>query len=161
MTEQPPATGPDFEPPGAGQDRPPSEPEQAPPVGGANYPPPANDPLAQSYQPGPPPYQPTPGYATAAPATGGRGSIALGVGITILALILDWVLWVVVPPSSDAASVTFTLAGFLPFGLVLAGIILAAIPRTTRTGAGILLGIGGAVLIAGGLCIALIAGLGS
>ena len=52
------------------------------------------------------------------------------------------------------------MASVLPFGLVLAGIVLAVVPRTTRTGAGILLAIGGGVLILGGLCIALIAGSG-
>lgn len=159
MTDQPPPSGPDFEPPGADHDRRPGEHPEPPPVGGA-HPEPTGGPVPQPLQPGPLPYQPTPDYATAAPGgTGGRGSIVLGVGIAMLALILDWLLWVAVPPSSDLSGLTFSLAGFLPFGLLLAGIVLAAIPRTTRTGAGILLAIGGVVLIVGGLCIALISSL--
>jgi hypothetical protein len=53
---------------------------------------------------------------------------------------------------SPLASIMNLLAAGLPFALVLGGIVMAAIPRTTRTGAGI--------LIAGGLCFALVFGLG-
>ncbi len=46
---------------------------------------------------------------------------------------------------------------YVPIVLLVGGIVLAAIPRTTRTGAGILIGLGAAILIVGGLCVAILA----
>ena len=76
-------------------------------------------------------------------------------------VLVSWGLTSAVPYDSALAPVTNLLAAGLPFALVLGGIVMAAIPRTTRTGAGILIGIGAGILIAGGLCFALVLGLGS
>jgi hypothetical protein len=112
-----------------------------------------------------PPSVPPGGYPPYAPqppaAKGGRGSIWLGIGITIAVVLVSWGLTSAVPYDSSVAPVTNLLAAGLPFALVLGGIVMAAIPRTTRTGAGILIGIGAGILIAGGLCFALVLGLGS
>lgn len=155
MTDQNPPQGqPDFQPPGgdpAGQPLPPVQPPAQPfPPQGQSFPP------AQPYPPQGQPYQAPPQR----PA-GGRGSIWLGIGITVAVLLASWGLTTAVPYDSPLASVTNLLAGVLPFALVLGGIVMAAIPRTTRTGAGILIAIGAGILIAGGLCFALVLGLGA
>ncbi len=178
MTEQQPPQGrPEFQPPGgnppdqpaAHPQQPPAQPYQPPvspaqayPPPGAAYPqqgqpyPTSGRPFPQQGQPGNyPPYQvpqPLPSK--------GRGSIWMGIGITIAALLASWGLAVSVRYDSPLASLTNLLAAGLPFALVLGGIVMAAIPRTTRTGAGILIGIGAGILIAGGLCFALVLGVG-
>ena len=60
---------------------------------------------------------------------------------------------------SGSSNPVVGLVFYIPIVLLVGGIVLAAIPRTTRTGAGILIGIGASILIAGGLCVALLAGL--
>lgn len=171
MTEQqPPQDRPEFQPPDgnpAGQPVPPAQPPGQPfppPVPPAQppslpYPPPAQP---GSYPQFPPPAQPGsyPQFAPPRPAKGGRGSIWLGIGITIAVLLVSWGLTSAVPYDSPLASIMNLLVVGLPFALVLGGIVMAAIPRTTRTGAGILIGIGAGILIAGGLCFALVLGLG-
>jgi hypothetical protein len=181
MTEQqPPQDRPEFQPPDgnpAGQPVPPAQhPGQQfpPPVTPAEQPfqPQQPYPPSQQYpppaQPGSypqfPPSAPPGGYPPFAPqpaSKGGRGSIWLGIGITIAVVLVAWGLTSAVPYDSSLAPVTNLLAVGLPFALVLGGIVMAAIPRTTRTGAGILIGIGAGILIAGGLCFALVLGLGS
>jgi len=157
MTEQETPQGrPEFEPPGgdrASQPVPPSQPYPAHGYPPQHYPPPYPPPAQHGGYPPFLPPQPRP--------AGGRGSIWLGVGITIAALLASWVLAVSVGSDGPLATALGMLAAGLPFALVLGGIVLAAIPRTTRTGAGILIGIGAAILIAGGLCFALVLGLGS
>ena len=167
MTDQNPPQGqPDFEPPGGNPAVPPDpraqpvQPVQPPvqpfPPQGQPFPP-QGHPFPQPGQPvNYPPFQPPP----ARPTTG-RGSIWLGIGITIAVLLASWGLTAAVPYDSPLASFTNLLAVGLPFALVLGGIVMAAIPRTTRTGAGVLIGIGAGILIAGGLCFALVLGLGS
>ena len=147
MTEQqPPQDRPEFQPPGANPDGLPVPPAQPP---DQQFPPPVPP-------GGYPPYAPLPPAAK-----GGRGSIWLGIGITIAVVLVSLGLTTAVPYDSSLYSVTSLLAAVLPFALVLGGIVMAAIPRTTRTGAGILIGIGAGILIAGGLCFALVLGLGS
>ena len=133
--------------------------DQDQPQGQPDFRPPGEHPAGQ---PVPPPVQPG-GYPPfVAPASlKGRGSIWLGIGITIAVLLASWGLTAALPYDSPLASVTNLLAAVLPFALVLGGIVMAAIPRTTRTGAGILIGIGAGILIAGGLCFALVLGLGA
>lgn len=171
MTEQqPPQDRPEFQPPDgnpAGQPVPPAQPPGQPfpppvppaPPPSLPYPPPAQP---GSYPQFPPPAQPGsyPQFAPPRPAAGGRGSIWLGIGITIAVLLVSWGLTSAVPYDSSLASIMNLLVVGLPFALVLGGIVMAAIPRTTRTGAGILIGIGAGILIAGGLCFALVLGLG-
>ncbi len=140
--QQPPQEHPDFQPPGV---------QPPPPQPGQQYPPPQQ-----------PPQQP-PAQAWIAPPPPpkhGRGSIWLGIGITVASLLAWWGATAAVPYDSPIAAAMNALILVLPFALVLAGIVLAAIPRTTRTGAGILIGIGAGILIAGGLCIALLATFG-
>jgi hypothetical protein len=125
------------------------------------YPPPTQPGSYPQFPPAGPPggYPP---YAQQSPAARhGRGSIWLGIGITVAVLLAAWGLTTAVPYDSSLYSFTSLLAIGLPFALVLGGIVMAAIPRTTRTGAGILIGIGAGILIAGGLCFALVLGLGS
>ena len=162
MTEgHPPQERPDFQPPGgdpAGHPVPPSQPTGQQPY----HPPmPPAQPPSMSY---PPPGQPGnyPAFQPPRPQPAtGRGSIWLGVGITVATQLASLGLSVAVPYDSPVASVTNLLAAGLPFALVLGGIVMAAIPRTTRTGAGILIAIGAGILIAGGLCFALVLGLGA
>ncbi|HEY3337362.1 MAG TPA: hypothetical protein VGK18_02565 [Propionicimonas sp.] len=154
---QPPSQG--YPPPGQ-QFPPPGQ--QFPPPGG-QYPPPGGQypqPGQQFPQPGQPGNYPPFLPPQSRPAKG-RGSIWLGIGMTVAALLASWGLAVSVPYDSPLASTMNLLAAGLPFALVLGGIVMAAIPRTTRTGAGILIGIGAGILIAGGLCFALVLGLGS
>ena len=113
----------------------------------------------QPPQPAPPP--PQQGQAWTAPPPpprGGRGSIWLGIGIAFGTVLAWWGLSAAVPSDHPLASMLNNLIPVLPFGLMLAGIVLAAIPRTTRTGAGVLIGIGAGILMLGGLCIALLIG---
>jgi len=189
--QQPPGERPEFQPPGGSQGDssvPPPQPPPRPFPGAVPpaqpfpppqpLPPPAPFPPAdqQPQQQYPPPAQPGsypqfppsappggyPPYAPQSPAAkGGRGSIWLGIGITIAVVLLSWGLTTAVPYDSSLYSLTSLLAIGAPFALVLGGIVMAAIPRTTRTGAGILIGIGAGILIAGGLCFALVLGLGS
>jgi len=44
-----------------------------------------------------------------------------------------------------------------PLLLLVGGLILAAVPKTSRTGGGVLLGLGAGILILGGVCFAMIA----
>jgi len=44
-----------------------------------------------------------------------------------------------------------------PLLLLVGGLILAAVPKTSRTGGGVLLGLGAGILILGGVCLAMIA----
>ena len=184
--EQPPGERPEFQPPGGGPGDPSAPPPQpspepfpgaVPPVQPFPQPvrplPPAEHQPPREYpppaQPGSypqfPPSAPPGGYPPYAPqppaAKGGRGSIWLGIGITIAVVLVAWGLTTAVPYDSSLYSFTSLLAIGAPFALVLGGIVMAAIPRTTRTGAGILIGIGAGILIAGGLCFALVLGLGS
>jgi hypothetical protein len=62
------------------------------------------------------------------------------------------------PLMPDATNAIDLIAGVWPIVLFVGGLVLAVMRKTTRTGAGILLSFGVAVLIAGGLCVALIAG---
>lgn len=169
--QQPPQERPEFQPPGG-------QPAQS---GGPLYPAPGqppNQPFEPTNQPDQPPNQPfhptnqqfpPPDFARPVqawtappkPPKGGRGSIWLGIGITVAVLLAAWGVSTAVSYGSPLYSGLSTLAAVLPFALVIAGIVLAAIPRTTRTGAGILIGIGAGILILGGLCVVLIAGIGS
>lgn len=144
MTDQPP--GPEFSPPSQ-QPPPPAQPPSPP---------------GPTYPPGQPPYPPNRPPAPPGGPAGkrGRGSILLGVGIAYATLVLSWLAFVT-GFRPDAWGGTLALASvILPLALVVVGLILAGRPKTTRTGAGILIGLGSAVLIAGGLCVALLSGLG-
>lgn len=155
MTEQPP--GPGYVPPGQqpGPDVPPGPPPNYPPGPPPSYPPgpPPN------YPPGPPPNYP-PGPAAGPSRPRGRGSIVLGIVITYATFAAAWFCLTYAFSSDVLAGPLSTLSAVLPLALIVVGIVLAALPKTTRTGAGILIGIGSAVLIAGGLCVALLSGLG-
>lgn len=180
MSDESRPPGPDFTPPGGDGSQQPPQPHWPPP----QTPQPQQPSQPQQPQPQQPrPQQPQPPQQAAPPQqalhsggpqdrpapvfrtqdsgrTSRRGSIALGIGIAIATVVLDWILWLAIPTEPPWQDIVGAMASVLPFGLVLAGIVLAVVPRTTRTGAGILLAIGGGVLILGGLCIALIAGSG-
>lgn len=140
---QPP--GPDFSAPGSGWTPPGGSPLGGPPPG----PPPPGPP-----PPGPPRW----GWVPPGPPPGrSGGSIWLGIGIGLVALVASFFGAQWLSPFWD---MSFAMLLFSPIVLIVVGIVLAANPRTRRTGGGILIGVGSAVLILGGLCIALIAGLG-
>lgn len=94
------------------------------------------------------------------PRRRGRGSILLGIAITYATLAAAWFSFMYAFSSDVLAGPLSTLSGILPLALIVVGIVLAAMPKTTRTGAGILIGIGSSILIAGGVCVALLSGLG-
>lgn len=74
----------------------------------------------------------------------GHGSILLGMLISLAAVGLSFM---------TLGAAVFIVA----IGLFVVGIVLSAMPKTTRTGAGLLIGLGASVLVAAGICIALIA----
>lgn len=94
------------------------------------------------------------------PRRRGRGSILLGIAITYATLAAAWFSFMYAFSSDVLAGPLSTLSGVLPLALIIVGIVLAAMPKTTRAGAGILIGIGSSILIAGGVCVALLSGLG-
>ncbi|WP_430645371.1 hypothetical protein [Agromyces sp. GXS1127] len=119
-------------------------------------------PPAPPEDPGPPdgPTEPPAGSAAAppaAPSRGRSGSIWLGIVIAVVAAALVWV--VPFAGVADSAQLTVFLSLLLgvPVALLVAGIVLAVIPRTRRTGGGLLIGLGAAVLITGGVCTAMLA----
>jgi len=142
--------GPDFSAPGSGWTPPGGSPLGGPPPGPPRPGPP---------RPGPPPAGPPRwGWVPPGPPPGrSGGSIWLGIGIGLVALVASFFGAQWLSPFWD---MSFAMLLFSPIVLIVVGIVLAANPRTRRTGGGILIGVGSAVLILGGLCIALIAGLG-
>ncbi len=107
----------------------------------------------------PPPRGPfwTPGGVRSdGPAPRSGGSILLGLGIGLLATVTIW--FGANALSSSDTGMLVLLGG--PVVVVIAGIVMAAYPATRRTGAGVLIFVGSAILILGGLCLALIATLG-
>lgn len=108
----------------------------------------------------PPPPPPPPGPA--APPPGSRGSILLGLGIGVASMLttagLAWALSGGVSVPQFVTEWVGAFTGVLPFAMIVLGIVLSAMPNTRRTGAGILLSFGVLILVAGGLCVALIAG---
>lgn len=142
--------GPDFSAPGSGWTPPGGSPLGGPPPG----PPPPGPPRPGPPPPGPPRW----GWVPPGPPPGrSGGSIWLGIGIGLVALVASFFGAQWLSPFWD---MSFAMLLFSPIVLIVVGIVLAANPRTRRTGGGILIGVGSAVLILGGLCIALIAGLG-
>jgi hypothetical protein len=109
----------------------------------------------------PPPPPPSPPGPAIPPARSG-GSIVLGLVIGLGSMLagggLVWVLSGGQSVPQVISDLLGAIAGVLPFALIVLGIVLSALPKTRRTGAGILLSFGIAVLIAGGLCVALLAG---
>ena len=84
----------------------------------------------------------------------------LGIVITYATFAAAWFSFMYAFSSDVLAGPLSMLSAVLPLALIVVGIVLAALPKTTRTGAGILIGIGSAILVAGGLCVALLSGLG-
>ena len=113
-----------------------------------------------SHSGAPPPRGPfwTPGGVSGGPEPSrSGGSIWLGLGIGVIASLT---VWFAAQGLSSDSSLGLTLLLASPVLLVVAGIVLAANPATRRTGAGLLIFVGAAVLILGGLCLALVAALG-
>ncbi|WP_045274028.1 hypothetical protein, partial [Microbacterium terrae] len=103
--------------------------------------------------PPPPPGEEPPGAPQ--PSPGGHGSLWLGIGIGVAAFLLVWALSLLVGGTDMYWIPIMAWLGMPPL-LLIAGIILAVIPRTRRTGAGILIAVGAGVLIVGGVCVALL-----
>lgn len=111
-------------------------------------PPPAGPP------PGPPSPPPPYDYGPPPPPRSG-GSIWLGIGIGIGIVALLWLSSIALSNSS-AFEVVILVWLAMPLIMLIAGIVLIVLPRTRRTGAGILISMGAAVLIGGGVCVALL-----
>lgn len=80
-------------------------------------------------------------------------------GIVIAALVLAGSVLLLFAAGGTAGDWAAAVALGAPVLLLVAGFVLALIPRTSRTGAGLLIGFGGGILVAGGLCIALLTAL--
>lgn len=116
--------------------------------------------------PPPPPPPPRGPYPPAPVPSGPRGSIWLGLAIGLVSSVLIYGGLIAAstgtfPLASDVVSVLGLASLAWPVVLLVGGIVLAVIPRTTRTGAGLLISIGVAILVAGGLCVALLVGAGA
>lgn len=170
MTDRPPDR-PDFEPPEGQPPWPDGSPADEAPVPPAEpLPPAAWQAAPQAWVPPPPPPQPPPPPPPPPPVQHhdvlppgpykqpwvpprprrrprqepGHGSIVLGMLVSLAALGLAF---------QTLGAAVFIVA----LGLFVVGIVLSAMPKTSRTGAGLLIGLGASVLIAAGICIALIA----
>ncbi|MFZ0530889.1 MAG: hypothetical protein WAL91_10160 [Propionicimonas sp.] len=149
MTDQPPV--PPGEPPFPGPFPPPQQPSQQPSFSGP-FPPPPQQPPDQGPPAPPPPY-------TMPPAPRRGGSLWLGLALSVGSQLVVYVATIVLASGSSNLNALNLLFGF-PLVLLVTGVVLAAIPRTSRTGGGVLLGLGVTVLILGGLCLALVFGPG-
>ncbi|MGR0317967.1 hypothetical protein [Agromyces sp. ZXT2-3] len=134
-------------------DQPPDPPE---PVDPRRPPEPPGPPVPPEGEPAEPsegtrPFPPTPGEHQA-----GRGSIWLGIGIAVIAAASVWLVPFFGVTDGRQLTVFLTLLLGVPVALLVAGIVLAVIPRTRRTGSGLLIALGAAVLITGGVCTALL-----
>lgn len=89
------------------------------------------------------------------------GSIWLGIGIGLGVGALAWILSFALGSYPDGVAYLLFIVFALPIIWLIVGIVLAAIPRTTRTGGGLLIALGASVLISGGVCVALITGVGA
>lgn len=136
---------------------PPNEPAATPP---GSVPPPPGSMPPSAVPPPPPPPPPPPSFPPPPAAPRGGGSIWLGIAIGLggSALFYGLYAWLRALLPDPVANVLDWVAGVWPLALFVAGVVMAVIRKTTRTGAGILLSFGVAVLIGGGLCVALISG---
>jgi hypothetical protein len=124
-----------------------------------------------SWQPPPPPPPPS-GWPTGSvpppppspqPVFTGRrggGSIWLGIAIGLGGSVLVYGLVLLLGSNANGfLSDAIAAATWLwPVLLGVGGLVMALIPKTARTGAGILISFGVAPLVAGGLCVALLTG---
>lgn len=123
------------------------------------------DPGGPSSPGGQPYFSPVPDGELVPPR--GGGSRAWGVATGILAPILLVVLFPVVASllsgagQGGAADTLFGLLLVLPGLLLVAAVVLVAVPRTRRFGIGVLLGLAILLVVGAGACVALIAGLGA
>lgn len=113
--------------------------------------PPDQPPAYPPQQGGIPPIPPHGPAYTVPPQPRGGGSLALGVAISVVSIAL---VFGITLTSGDLNALAI-LFGW-PVVLLIGGVVLAAIPKTSRTGGGILLGLGASILILGGVCFALI-----
>ena len=103
----------------------------------------------------PPPPQQQPDIAEA-PRSG--GSVVLGIVAGVLFLGACVGLAFLLAPTVPALSGVLLWVPAL--ACVVAGIVLTVLPRTTRFGAGLLIGFGISLLASAGVCVALITGFG-
>ncbi|MGC3995872.1 MAG: hypothetical protein QM779_17445 [Propionicimonas sp.] len=155
MTDAP-SGRPDFEPP-AGQDpTPPVDPVPvpSPPIDPQAGPPPLGYPQPGQYQG--PAASPPAAYPRAQQTRSG-GSVVIGLVISLVCLAISATALFGYGGSSEIARLlTSVVSTYLPFVLFVVGVVLASRARTRRTGAGILIGFGAAILIAGGLCVVIL-----
>ena len=85
------------------------------------------------------------------------GSIVLGLVVSLVVLGLAAFVLLDGVGGELGAMLIGVATTYAPIGLLGVGIVLVSMPRTRRTGAGILIGFGAAILIAGGVCVALLA----
>ncbi|HEY3337361.1 MAG TPA: hypothetical protein VGK18_02560 [Propionicimonas sp.] len=80
------------------------------------------------------------------------GSVWLGLGIDVAAFLAAWATSVAVPYDNPMSKYLELALGLWVFALLATGVSLCAFEQTRRTGAGILVGIGAAILIYAGIC---------
>lgn len=123
-----------------------------------------NTPPGAAGDPGPveppyPPLPPPPPRPNVVPPRSG-GSLWLGVLIGVAAMVGQVGLVSFLGSASPLPVVSQSvqlLAGVLPFVVLVLGVVLSVLQQTRRTGAGILISLGVAILVVGGLCVAMIA----
>lgn len=102
-------------------------------------------------RPGPAMSMASPPSASPAPAGArGRGSILLGVAIAWATFVGAAFSFMYAFTSDALAGPLSSLAVLMPVALLVGGIVLAIVPKTRRTGAGVLIGIGSGALFVGG-----------
>jgi hypothetical protein len=130
----------------------------------ATPPPPPPPPPPPGWQAGPVPPPPPYPVRPVQPKGGSIGlGIALGLGSSVLLGALMWLASLMtVPGTNSPNNIPFAIVGITamvwPGVLFIAGLVMAVIPKTARTGGGILLSIGIEILLSGGLCIAALTG---
>lgn len=152
MTENLPAGRPDFEAPDRGWT---PQPVGVAPAGAPPLVPTGLAPEPDALPPGP--YkQPWVQPATNPPVREARGSVLLGMGISLVTLAVAWA--VTIGAGSGVEPRAFAngaLSGSTAV-LIMLGVLLAVIPRTMRTGAGVLVGFTVAMLVAAGVWVSVV-----
>lgn len=157
MTENLPAGRPDFEPPDRGRAPQPAglAPASAPATAARPGVPPRPAPEADALPPGP--YkQPSAEPAPYPPVREARGSVLLGMGISLVTLGVAWAVTIGAGLGVEPRAFTNGALSFSSVVLIVLGVLLAVIPRTMRTGAGVLVGFTLAMLVAAAVWVSVV-----
>jgi hypothetical protein len=103
----------------------------------------------------PPPPQPDSRIARA-PRSGGSVVLGIVAGVVFIGVFVGLAFLL----AANVPAVSGYLLWLPPLVCLVAGIVLTVLPRTTRFGAGLLIGFGIALLASAGVCVAIITGIG-